>query len=325
MKKKKIVAIGGGTGLSTLLRGLKEYNNIINITAVVTMMDDGGSSGRLKEEFGSLPPGDIRNCIIALTEKEDILTKIFNYTFPITKKKPYVGGHSLGNLLMFALSDMYGGFEKAIKKISEILSIKGKVLPITLQQAQLVAILENGKKSFGETKISKSQKPIKKLLLKPSKVLHYSEVIDELLTADMIVVGPGSLFTSILPNLIIEEVSDIISKSSAKKVYICNIMTQPGETDNYTVADHIKKIYEHCKNKFVFDYVIINSGSFSKKILKHYAKENSYPVKIDNIGVLKNLAKNIIKGSFVKIDKNDKFIRHNPDKLAKVILKILWI
>ncbi len=323
MRKKKIIAIGGGTGLSTLLRGLKKYANIINITAIVTMMDDGGSSGRLKAEFGSLPPGDIRNCILALTDKEDILTKIFNYRFPITKKKPYVGGHSLGNLLMLALADIYGGFEKAIKKISEILSIKGKVLPITLQQAQLVAVLEDGKKSFGETKISKSQKPIKRLMLKPSKVLHYPEVIDELLTADMIVVGPGSLFTSILPNLIIEEVCDVVSKSHAKKVYVCNIMTQPGETDNYTVADHIKKIYEHCKNKFIFDYVIINSGKIPKDILKYYALENAYPVKIDDMNVLKNLTRNILKGTFVKIDKSEKLIRHDPNKLAKVILKIL--
>ncbi len=322
MKRKRIVAIGGGTGLSALLRGLKKYADIVNITAVVTMMDDGGSSGRLKEEFGSLPPGDIRNCILALTDKEDILTKIFNYRFPITKKKPYVGGHSLGNLLMLALADIYGGFEKAIKKISEILSIKGKVLPITLQQAQLVAVLEDGRKSFGESKISKSQKPIKKLMLKPSKVLHYPEVIDELWKADMIIVGPGSLFTSILPNLIIEDVCDVISKSSAKKVYICNIMTQPGETDDYTVADHLRKIYEHCKNKFIFDYIIVNSGKIPKKILKNYALENSYPVKIDDIDVLKSLAKNVIKGSFVKLDKSG-FIRHDPEKLAKVILKIL--
>lgn len=322
IQKKKIVAIGGGTGLSTLLRGLREYDNI-NISAVVAMMDDGGSSGRLKEEFGVLPPGDIRNCLIALSKRENLLTKIFNYRFPVTKKKPQVGGHSLGNLLMLALSDIYGGFDKAIQKISEILSIRGKVLPITLQPAQLVAVLEDGRKTIGETRIAKSKKPIKKLLLNPTKVKHYPEVVDEILSSNMIVVGPGSLFTSILPNLIIEEVAEAISKSYGKKVYVCNIMTQPGETDNYTVADHIRKIYEHCKNKFIFDYVIVNSGKLSKKILKNYTKEKSYPVKIDNDMILKNLTKNVIKDSFVRLNKDGKFIRHDSKKLAEVLLSVL--
>ncbi|MFN3550999.1 MAG: uridine diphosphate-N-acetylglucosamine-binding protein YvcK [Endomicrobiia bacterium] len=321
-QKKKIVAIGGGTGLSTLLRGLKKYENI-DISAIVTMMDDGGSSGRLKKEFGSLPPGDIRNCLIALSTKENVLTKIFNYRFPVTKKKPQVGGHSLGNLLMIALSDIYGGFDKAIKKISEILSIKGKVLPITLQPAQLVAVLEDGKKTIGETKISKSEKPIIKLSLNPSKVKHYPEVVNEILSADMIVVGPGSLFTSLLPNLLIEEVSNAISRSLAKKVYICNIMTQPSETDGYSVEDHIKKIYEHCRNKFFFDYVIVNKGKLPQEVLNKYIKDKSLPVRIKNIKILKNLAKNVIQKNLVSITKKEKFVRHHYDKLAKLILKIL--
>ncbi|MCX7957340.1 MAG: uridine diphosphate-N-acetylglucosamine-binding protein YvcK [Endomicrobia bacterium] len=322
IQKKKIVAIGGGTGLSTLLRGLREYEQI-DVSAVVTVMDDGGSSGRLKEEFGSIPPGDIRNCLIALSKEENILTKIFNYRFPITKKNPQVGGHSLGNLLMLALSDIYGGFDKAIRKISEILSIKGKVLPITLQPAQLVAILENGKKTFGETKISQSKKPIKKLLLNPTKIKHYPEVVDEILSSDMIVIGPGSLFTSILPNLVIEEVNEAISECLAKKVYICNIMTQPGETDGYSVEDHIKKIYEHCDNKFLFDYSIVNIGKLPQKILIRYTKDGSFPVKIKDIKILNNLTKNIIQKNLVKITQTDKFLRHNSKKLAKVILSIL--
>ncbi len=321
--KKKVVAIGGGTGLSTLLRGLRKYDSI-DISAIVTMMDDGGSSGRLKKEFGFLPLGDIRNCLIALSTKENVLTKLFSYRFPTTKKNPQVGGHSLGNLLMIALSDIYGGFDNAIKKISEILSIKGKVLPITLQSAQLVAILENGKKTVGETKISKSKQPIIKLSLNPSKVRHHPEVVKEILSADMIIIGPGSLFTSLLPNILIEEVSNAISNSLAKKVYICNIMTQPSETDGYSVEDHIKKIYEHCKHKFIFDYVIINKSKFShKKILNKYIKENSSPVEIRNIHTLKNLAKNVIQESLVSITRKEKYIRHHSDKLARLILSIL--
>ncbi|MCX7716374.1 MAG: YvcK family protein [Endomicrobia bacterium] len=320
---KKVVCIGGGTGLSTLLRGLKNIVGI-DLTAVVTVMDDGGSSGRLKEEFGILPPGDIRNCILSLANQEDILTKIFSYRFPVTTAKPQVGGHSLGNLLMVALTHIYGGFDKAISKISEILAIKGKVLPITLQPAQLVAILEDGSVCYGETKISSSKLPIKKLLFNPQRVVHYPEVTKEILNADVIIIGPGSLFTSILPNLIIKEVTAAISKSKAEKVYICNIMTQPGETDNFTVAMHVNKIYECCDNKFKFDYISINSGNIPKSLKIKYSKQNSYPVKIDSADVLKKLVnKKIIKGNFISTnDKNTKFARHNPAKLAKVVKQL---
>ncbi len=320
----KVVCIGGGTGLSTLLRGLKRYDNI-NLTAIVTVMDDGGSSGRLKDEFGVLPPGDIRNCILAIADKEDILTKLFSYRFPVTSKNPQVGGHSLGNLLMVALADIFGDFDEAIKKISEILVVKGKVIPITLQPTQLVAVLEDGSLRYGETTISSSKLPIKKLLFNPKRVKHHPEVVREISQADMIIIGPGSLFTSILPNLIIKEVSTVIAKSKAILVYVCNIMTQPGETDNYTVAMHVEKIYEHCKNSFKFDYIILNDTNIPKNIKAKYAKQNSYPVKIDDITKLKSLVKKgIIKGDFIdKKLKEEKFARHDPNKLARTILKIL--
>lgn len=323
---KKIVCIGGGTGLSTLLRGLKEINNV-QLTAVVSVMDDGGSSGRLRKEFGVLPPGDIRSCILALANQEDVLTKIFSYRFPVTTKQPEVGGHSLGNLLMVALTHIYGGFDNAIKKISEILAIKGKVLPITLQPAELVAVLENGTVRRGETKISSSKLPIKKLLFHPKHVSHYPEVVKEILDADIIIVGPGSLFTSILPNLIIKDVINAIAKSKAEKVYICNIMTQPGETDNFTVAMHVNKIYESCENKFKFDYIIVNNGRIPKNLKIKYAKQNSYPVRIDNMSLLKKLVnKKVIKANLVSSnDKSAKFARHDPYKLAKLISKIFLI
>jgi uncharacterized cofD-like protein len=323
--KKKVVCIGGGTGLSTLLRGLKKYDDI-DITAVVTMMDDGGSSGRLKEEFGILPPGDVRNCILALAEKEDILTKIFQYRFPVKTQPPQVGGHSLGNLLMVALSDLYGGFDKAISKISEIVSIKGKVLPITLQPAQLVAVLEDGTVKYGETNISSSKRPIKKLLFNPKKIKHYDEVTTEIKQADLIIVGPGSLFTSILPNLIIKEVADTISKTDAIKVYVCNIMTQPGETDGFSVEKHIETIYEHTKNKIKFDYVVVNISKIPKKLYKKYEKQNSYPVEIKDMAKLSQLVnKEIVKEKLLstEADPTEKFARHDPDKLADTIVKIL--
>lgn len=321
---QKIVCIGGGTGLSTLLRGLKKYNEL-KLTAIVTVMDDGGSSGRLKEEFGVLPPGDVRNCILSMADREDILTKLFSYRFPITTKKPQVGGHSLGNLLMVALTDICGGFVQAIEKISEILAIKGKVLPITLQPTQLVAVLEDGSIRYGETNISLSKVPVKKLLFNPRRVKHHPEVTKEILSADMIIIGPGSLFTSILPNLIIKEIYKSISKSKAILVYVCNIMTQPGETDNYTVGMHIKKIYEHCKNSFKFDYVIVNTTNIPKSIYEKYAKQSSYPVKVDDMKELKLLInKEIIKGNFIdKKLEEEKFARHNPDILAKIIVEIL--
>ncbi len=323
MNKKKLVSIGGGTGLSTLLRGLKEYDNI-DIVAVVTMMDDGGSSGRLREEFGTLPPGDIRNCLLALSNREDILTKLFQYRFPVKKKIPEVGGHSLGNLLLLAISDIVGGFDKSVRAISEILAIRGKVLPVTLQTANLVAELENGQKVFGESKISKSGVPIKRIRINPHKVKHYPETVKEILSADGIIIGPGSLFTSIIPHIIIKDITDAIYKSRAKKVYVSNIMTQPGETDNYTVSDHVKKIYEHSHNKIWFDYVLVNKGKLPSNLLKKYAKEKSFPVKID-YEILKTLCTKVIFADLVSRNENKntmKYVRHDPAKLAKALIKI---
>jgi uncharacterized cofD-like protein len=317
----KIVCIGGGTGLSTLLRGLKNYD--IDIVAIVTTMDDGGSSGRLMKEFGTLPPGDIRNCILALAEKEDALTKVFNYRFPVKIRPPQVGGHSLGNLLIVALADLYG-FDGAIEKISEVFSVKGKILPITLQPAQLVAVLEDGTIRYGETNVSTSKSPIKRLLLNPKRVIHHKNVIEEIRSADAIVIGPGSLFTSILPNLLVGDVTDTISKSKAEKIYVCNIMTQPGETDGFDVEKHIETIYEHVNGKFKFDWIVLNSSKIPEKICKKYRAQKSYPVKVRDIKYLKSLArKGIVKAKLLDASSKSKFARHDPKRLAEEIIKLL--
>lgn len=318
---KKVLTIGGGTGLATLLRGIKNIKGI-DIVCVVTMMDDGGSSGRLRKEFGVVPPGDVRNCLLSLSEREDLLTKLFYYRFPVKGKKPEVGGHSLGNLLLIAMSDILGGIHKAISAISEILSIKGKVLPVTLQTANLVAYLEDGRIVKGESKISQSSSKIKRLKIVPQEVRHYPEVEKNIIDSDMIIIGPGSLFTSLIPPLLFKGIVNAISRSKAKKVFVCNIMTQPGETDNYTVSMHIEKIYQHCDYKFKFDYIIVNRGKIPTKILNHYANQNSFPVKID-YSKLKLFNSKIIYGNFVSQDCLGKYLRHNSKKIAQKIEELL--
>ncbi|MFQ3675060.1 MAG: uridine diphosphate-N-acetylglucosamine-binding protein YvcK [Endomicrobiia bacterium] len=318
---KKVLPIGGGTGLATLLRGIKHIKGI-DIVCIVTMMDDGGSSGRLRKEFGVVPPGDIRNCLLALSEKEDLLSKLFSYRFPVKGDKPEVGGHSLGNLLLIAMSDIFGGIQKAVSATSEILSIKGKVLPVTLQTANLVAQLENGEIVKGESKISQSSSQIKKLKIVPRQVKHYPEVEKNILDSDMIIIGPGSLFTSLIPPLMFDGIVDSIKKSKAKKVFICNIMTQPGETNNYTVSMHIDKIYEHCKYKFEFDYIIVNTGKIPLNLLNHYVRQNSFPVKVD-YDKLKKFKSKIIYGNFVPQQRVGKYLRHDSEKITKKIRELL--
>ncbi len=321
MNKKKIVTIGGGTGLATLLRGIKTIKNV-DIVSIVTTMDDGGSSGRLRKEFGVVPPGDIRNCLVALSDKEDLLSELFNYRFPIKRGNPEVGGHSLGNLLLIAMSDILGGFQNALSAITDILSIKGKVLPVTLQSANLVAELVNGKVIKGESKISKSKIPIKRLKIIPKQVKHYPEVEKNILCCDLLIIGPGSLFTSLIPPLMFNGIVNAIKKSNARKVFICNIMTQPGETDNYTASMHVNKVYEHCKNEFKFDYLIINCGKIPDKHLHYYAKEKSFPVEND-FNILKNMGLKLICGDFVPRKKIGRFLRHDSIKIAEKIKMLI--
>lgn len=309
--KYKIVAIGGGTGLSTLLRGLKAYD--ADITAVVTVSDDGGSSGKLRKELGVLPPGDIRNCLVALAEEENLITKLFQYRFP---KKGGLSNHSFGNLFLTALTSVSGGFDKAILNASDVLAIKGKVLPVSLDNVKMKATLVDGEKITGESKISKSKSAIKAVEIKPKNAKVSQSVIDALLCADCIILGPGSLYTSVIVNLLFNGVLAAIKKSKAVKIYVSNIMTQVGETSNFTLSNHIDAIIQHSYPE-ILDAVFVNNGKIPKYIVERYAKQNSVPVKIDRLKY-KNIK--IIKKDFVS---KSQYAHHDFVKLSKAIFSFL--
>lgn len=309
----KIVAIGGGTGLSTLLRGLKQYTT--NLTAAVTVADDGGSSGKIRKELGVLPPGDLRNCLVALADSEPLMTKLFQYRFTDGSLE----GQNLGNLLITAMSDISGDFQEALQEVSKVLKVRGRVLPSTGEFITLCAELEDGTIVEGESKISKSNLPIKRVFIKPFSCKPSLEILDALEEVDAIIIGPGSIYTSIMPNLIIEGLVDKIKKSRALKIYVCNVMTQPGETDNYTASDHIKSIFKHTGEK-IFDYVIINNKIPHREVLKRYKDVNAHPVVAD-LKEVEKLGLKIIKGNF--IDESN-LVRHNPEKLAKEIIDLIF-
>jgi uncharacterized cofD-like protein len=306
----KIVAIGGGTGLSTVLKGLKNLTN--NLTAVVTVGDDGGSSGRLREEMGVLPPGDIRNCIAALADEEDLVTELFQYRF---NKGTGLEGHSFGNLFLSALCAITGDMFTAIKESSKVLAIRGKVLPSTLDDMRLIAELEDGRVIQGESNIPRANGKIKKLYCEPKNPTALPEVLDAINNADFIIISPGSLYTSIIPNILIEEIAEALSKSTSPKGYICNVMTQPGETDNFTVSDHIKKILDHSKYKDIIDTVFLNS-ELPKNLADRYQKADSFPVIFDEEEV-KKLGVKIITRKLIEENKQG-FVRHCPRKLARI-------
>ena len=265
--KKKITVIGGGTGQANLLRGLKNYN--IDLTAVVTMADDGGGSGKLRQEIGMLPPGDIRNCIIALSDIEPAMETLMQHRF----KEGSLKGQSFGNLFLAALNEIYGDFELAISKISEILAVRGRVLPVTLEDIHLVAKLANGNLVNGESNIAQEcinqSTRIDKILLRPSNVDAFPEVIDRINNSDIIVLGPGSLYTSIIPNLLVADVAKAIYESKAVKIYVSNIMTEYGETTGYSIYNHMKAILDHSIFPII-DKVIINKKDIPGNILQKY-------------------------------------------------------
>ena len=308
----KIVAIGGGTGLSTMLKGIKRITN--NITAVVTVGDDGGSSGRLRSELGILPPGDIRNCIAALADDEDLVTKLFQYRFK--KGASDLGGHSFGNLFLTAMCAVTGDMYKAVIESSKVLSIRGRVLPSTLDDMKLVAEMEDGSIVKGESVIPESGKKIKRLFTDPEHCLPLEEVLTAIREAELIIMGPGSLYTSVLPNLLIKEIADEIEKASAKKLYICNVMTQPGETDGFTVSDHVKTILNHVDNKKIIDTVLVNNY-LPDEALEKYRAENSYPV-ITDYEEIKKLGVNIFEYRLTDND-NSGYVRHNPSRLMRAV------
>ena len=307
----KIVAVGGGTGLSMLLRGIKNITN--NITAVVTVGDDGGSSGRLREDMGILPPGDIRNCIAALADDENLITKLFQYRF---KSGEGLEGHSFGNLFLTALCAITGDMVRAVKESSNVLSIRGRVLPSTLDDMKLVAEMEDGRIIHGESNIPEAHGKIKRLFTDPSHCHALEDVITAIKDADLIILGPGSLYTSVIPNLLISEISQEIAKSHAKKIYVCNIMTQPGETDNYSASDHVRALMQHANSKNIIDAVLVNDF-IPCNLAQKYEMAGSYPVKLD----LENLKKLGVKMFPKKLieDSREGLVRHSSNRVARAI------
>jgi uncharacterized cofD-like protein len=310
----KIVAIGGGTGLSTLLRGLKQYS--ANITAIVTVADDGGSSGRLRREIGVLPPGDIRNCIAALADEEKLLTELFQYRFEAGNG---LSGHSFGNLFLTAMGEVTGDIEQAIAAISKVLAIRGKVLPATLSNMELWAEFTDGTIVRGESNIPKMGGKIAHLGCFPQSPPALPAALKAIEEADYIIMGPGSLYTSIIPNLLVPEIRDAIAKTEVPRIYVCNIMTQPGETEGYSVSDHIRAIDRACGVK-LFDAVLVHRRSPTAESLTRYAKENSHPVFLDREDVSK-LGRRIVLANVMDEDTENNKVRHDSQRLAKVLMR----
>lgn len=310
----KIVAIGGGTGLSTLLRGIKDYS--ANITAIVTVADDGGSSGRLRREMGVLPPGDIRNCIAALADEEKLLTELFQYRFTAGEG---LNGHSFGNLFLTALNDITGDLEGAIGASAKVLAIRGKVLPATLEDVTLWAKFADGRIIEGESNIPSVGEKIVEIGCKPENPPATPAVIKAIQQAEYIIIGPGSLYTSIIPNFLIPEIREAIKNSSAPKIYVCNIMTQKGETDGYTVSDHIRAIDRVCGGK-IFDAVLVQGRSPSSEILRKYADKHCHPVYLDREEVIK-LGRRIVQANIMSESQDSTYVRHDPQLLGKVLFR----
>jgi uncharacterized cofD-like protein len=318
---QNLVAMGGGTGLSTLLAGLKtrvgnteERIWIDNLSAIVTVSDDGGSSGRLRDELQMLPPGDIRNCMIALSEDSSLLSRLFRYRF---RGAGELGGHSFGNLFLAALTEVTGDFTEAVRLSSEILASKGHIFPATISDVRLVAELEDGSVVSGETRISKSAQPIRRLRLEPEQCLPLPEVLRAIRGADIITVGPGSLYTSILPNLLVAQVARVIGQSHATKIFVNNLMTQPGETDGYTARAHLETVKQYAP-EIHFDFVVVNDRRISPEQAERYAAEGAYQIGIDDpIEDVVDQTTEIVRADL--LDDGEK-VRHSSDRLAKVVL-----
>jgi uncharacterized cofD-like protein len=322
-----LVALGGGTGLSTLLAGLKCLVSdlpsdglwIANLSAIVTVSDDGGSSGRLREELQMLPPGDIRNCMIALSEDSNLLSRLFRYRF---RGKGELGGHSFGNLFLAALTEVTGDFTEAVRLSSEVLASKGHIYPATISDVRLVAELANGNVVRGETQISASRVPIRRLRLEPEQCLPLPAVLKAIRAADLITVGPGSLYTSILPNLLVARLAGAIGESRATRIFICNLMTQPGETDNYSARQHLETIKTYAP-EIHFDFVIVNDRRITKEQAERYALEGAHQIGMDDNDSIDSIA-SVLDQSTVVIRTNlledGEKVRHDSALLARVVL-----
>ncbi|MBR3623180.1 MAG: YvcK family protein [Selenomonadaceae bacterium] len=313
-KGPNIAVIGGGHGLSVLLRGMKTVTS--NVTAIVTVADDGGSSGRLREDLGILPPGDLRNCLVALADTEPLMEKLFQYRF---EGKGALAGHSFGNLFIAAMNEVTGDMETALEKSSKVLAVKGNVLPASKESVRLDAIMEDGTIVEGESQIPEAHKKIKRVKLFPEKVQPVQAALDAIKHADAVILGPGSLYTSVMPNLLVDGVAEALRKTKAIKIYICNVMSQPGETDGYTASMHVKAIIDHAGRGAV-DFALVNGREISDDMKEYYKKEGAYPVIIDEDAI------NALGVGFVKADMIDEtdVIRHNPDKLAKSVMRMIY-
>jgi uncharacterized cofD-like protein len=321
----RVVALGGGTGLSTLLRGLKELvarrtdsivhrsRPISDLVAIVTVTDDGGSSGRLRRENRILPPGDIRNCMVALSKDETLLSQLFQYRFHAGRG---LVGHNFGNLFLAALTHVTGDFVEAIRVSSKVLAVRGRIFPSTLSNVHLVARLQNGRRVHGETRITASRSPIKQLTLSPRRVRPMPKAVEAIRKANLILLGPGSLYTSILPNLLIPEIASAIGKSKAPRIYVANLMTQPGETAGYALADHLRAIQDHVPHR-VIDWVVANRQAVSPDIAHRYRAQGAEPVVVD-IPALQKLGVRVMLDDLLE---EHAVIRHDPKRLMRLLLE----
>ncbi len=316
----KIVVIGGGTGLSVILRGMKKVTN--NLTAIVTVADDGGGSGVLREDLGMLPPGDIRSCILAMADEEGLMLELLKYRFT----EGMLEGQSFGNLLIAALNGICGNFEDAVTKTHEILRVGGKVFPVTGADIRLGAKLENGSLIFGESQIQpeviRQKSPIQKVFLIPERPAATKGAIEAIHKADLIVMGPGSLFTSIIPNFLVDGIAEAISGSAARKLLICNMMTQPGETDHYSVWDHVSSAIGYLGENII-EYVIANNKSIDAETLKPYNEDGAEQIVpgFEDREWLKEKGIILIENNFAEIKKG--YIRHDADRIASILYGLL--
>ncbi|GGG67710.1 gluconeogenesis factor YvcK family protein [Paenibacillus radicis (ex Gao et al. 2016)] len=313
MRRPKIVVIGGGTGLSVMLRGLKEKP--LDITAIVTVADDGGSSGILRSELQMPPPGDIRNVLMALADAEPLLTEVLQYRF---NSGTGLAGHSLGNLMLAAMTDIAGDFVTGIRELSKVLAVRGRVLPAADQAIVLKAEMTDGTIVEGESVIPKSGKIIKRVFVEPSDVEPLAEAVEAIEQADAILIGPGSLYTSIIPNLLVPKLAQAICDSDAVKLFVCNVMTQPGETDNYTVSDHLDAIHAHIGHH-LFDYVIVNDGEIPPQVEDKYAEMGAKAVHLD-LDEVTNRGYEVIADRLVLFRT---FLRHDAERLSHHIYKLV--
>ena len=322
----RVVAIGGGTGLSTVLRGLKHHvteparpaqirPEITRLTAVVTVTDEGGSSGRLRRDLRILPPGDIRNCLVALAEDEQLLTQLFNYRFASGRG---LRGHNLGNLLLAALTHLTHDFAKAVRLSSEVLAIRGEIFPATLADVRLKAVRRDGVVIHGERSITKTRVPIRRLHIVPSRCRPLPETVEAIRDADLITFGPGSLYTSLVPNLLVQGIPQQIARSRAVKVLVCNLMTQPGESRGYSAADHVRALHQHAGRK-LFDHIILNKRPLSPALLKRYAAERAEPVQLDLDAVRELGVKPLCADLLIE----DHVARHDSRRLAQLLLSLV--